>query len=819
MQAIKVVSRIVAAVFLCATVLMTEAGFSQDLILNNDINNAGTINVGRHVINNKSSGNAMVSVTGTGVVRLRGTGAGSHEIKSNGTAGISFSNLDLIDSRPTTLMIATTVADRLRVGDGTTAYTAAGNGFDIGSQTLTIGNLSSYMSTSTAQLTFSSGTVNYTNATSQTILTRGSAGLPTTYGTLALSGNAAFTIPAGSSTGIGIVNAATVSHTGSGTVTVNDTMNVTVSGSFGTIADVASGNILQFSSTTSSSSITTLSTLNGRIQKSGDQSLTITTVTTTATSGVIENAGTGTLTIGTLTDNAGTIQSTSTGTVAFTNAATSSGTITTATGTLDFNGDLNGTGTISLTGAGFVEFGGSVTQNTYNLNNGTVIYNSSTAGQSVVSTTYNNLSLANASKTLAGAVTVNGNLTLDASSPLNAQNNNITLAGNLDLGSNVSMGSGVLTMTSTTAANVTGAGYVTGAVRRSHDFAAGQNYRFNSANIYLATTAQAGTDLTLKLTLATPPGGTLPTTKYVNRRYEITPTNAGSLTAAQLVYDDGELVNISNESRIGIRLTADNGTSWAKVGIGTQRSVSTATNLVTISGVNQSLVGADEFGLYQVTLISAATGNWATASTWDEGVTPTNDDDVEVATAVTVAADVTGTDRPASVLVKTGGSLNLSTGSLAILGTLDVTNDGSITSSSGRTLSGTSWTNNTSGSSTFNGDVNFTSLTNTAGTLTFNGSASSITGAVSNAAAGIINVGGTLSIATASASTVSSDGNISVTGTGILNVGASGVLSNLSMTGTSTLSVDTGANLNVFGNLELGSTVTLTNNGTITVGE
>lgn len=803
MQTRKAVNRIVAAVFLCATVLMTEIGLGQDLVLNGNITNNGRINVARDVINNTTG---TVTVSGTGYVVLQGN-VGTiteHQIRSSsGSFAIVFNNLRLRQNRPTTLLVPVTVSNDLGIGfTGTNSgpYTAAGVGFSIGTQTLTIGNTASYLNTSTADLTLTNGTVEYTNATSQTILTRGSASLSTTYGTMALSGNANFTIPAGAA-----VSAATVSHTGSGSVTVNENFDVTTSGSFGTIADVATGKTLQFSSTTAGSSITTLSTLNGTIQKSGDQSLNIGTVTTTAASGVIENTGTGTLTIATLSGNAGTIRSTGTGTVAFTNAATSSGTITTGTGTLDFNSDITSTGTVSVTGAGNVFFGGSVSSTTLTFDG------ASTA-------TYDGAAQTIAVPTSGGY----GNLVLDGSADKTGSSS-FTVAGNLTLNRNLAMSSGqALTMTSTTGTNVLGTGEVTGSVRRSHTFTAGSAYSFNRANVTMTFASTASGDMTLTMSPGTAPS-TLATAKYVERRYDFSAVSVpGDLTAMQLYYDETSEDNnfVTNTTRLGIR-TRD-GATWAKLFTsGYTRNASTP-GLVTLTGLSYpaaTLAAVDEFGLYQVTLISNATGNWATAATWDEGVTPTNDDDVEVATSVTVAADVSGTDRPASVLVKTGGSLDLSTGSLAILGTLNVTDNGFITSSSGRTLSGTSWTNNTTGSSTFAGDVSFTSLTNTAGTLTFNGGASSITGAVSNAAAGVINVGGTLGIATASASTVNSAGNISVTGTGILNVGASGVASSLSMTGTSTLSVDASANLNVFGNLELGSGVTLTNNGTITVGE
>ncbi|HXG01098.1 MAG TPA: hypothetical protein VNL69_09930, partial [Bacteroidota bacterium] len=641
MQATRVVSRIVAAVFLCATVLMTEVGFGQDLILNGDITNNGRINVARDVINNTTG---TVTVNGTGYVVLQGNVGAitAHQIRSTtGSYAIVFNNLRLRQSRPTTLLVPVTVSNDLGIGwtgganDG--PYTAAGVGFSIGSQTLTIGNTASYLSTSTADLTLTNGTVDYTNGTSQTILTRGSAGLSTTYGTMTLSGNANFTVPAGTA---GSISAATVNHTGSGSITVNENFNVTTAGSFGTIADVASGKTLQFSSTTAGSSITTLSTLNGTIQKSGNQSLSISTVTTTTASGVIENAGTGTLTIGTLSGNAGTIRSTSTGTVAFTNAATSSGTITTITGTLDFNNDITSTGTVSVTGAGNVFFGGSVSSATLTFDPAsTATYDGAAQTIAVPSSGgYGNLVLdGSANKTGSASFTVTGNLTLNRS---------------------LAMSSGqALTLTSTTGTNVLGMGEVTGSVRRNHTFTGGSAYSFNRANVTMTFGATASGDMTLTMTPGTDPSS-LATQKRVQRRYDFSATSVpGDLTAMQLYYDETSEDNayVSNTTRLGIR-TRD-GATWSKLfTAGYTRNASTP-GLVTLTGLNYpaaSLANVDEFGLYQVTLISAATGNWATAATWDEGVTPTSDDDVEVATPVTVAADVTGGNRPASVLVKTG---------------------------------------------------------------------------------------------------------------------------------------------------------------------
>jgi hypothetical protein len=214
-----------------------------------------------------------------------------------------------------------------------------------------------------------------------------------------------------------------------------------------------------------------------------------------------------------------------------------------------------------------------------------------------------------------------------------------------------------------------------------------------------------------------------------------------------------------------------------------------------------------------------ASQTFATANTWDEGAAPGSTDDVRVShTGITVAASAT----VAAVTIDNGAALSLTGGDLSAS---SIDNQGTLSSTGSNqlTVSGT-FTNNNSTTNTFAGPVTIGSLTNTSGTLAFDGGSSSISGAVSNAASGVINVGGTLSMLTGGLGTLTSAGNISVTGTGTFNVGQSAtpgplVASSLSMTGTSTLSVATNAYLNVFGDLDLGSNVTLSNDGTITVGE
>ncbi len=146
--------------------------------------------------------------------------------------------------------------------------------------------------------------------------------------------------------------------------------------------------------------------------------------------------GSGASAISRLISNAGTINQSGTGSITFTNAAVSNGTITnTSTGAITFANNLTGTGIVSQTTGGTMNVGGSFTQNTYSLTGGTVIYNNSIA-QNVIGTTYNNLTITNATDTTTanykkatGSLTLSGNLLINSNNTLDMQGFNITTPG------------------------------------------------------------------------------------------------------------------------------------------------------------------------------------------------------------------------------------------------------------------------------------------------------------------------------------------------------------------------------------------------------
>ncbi len=774
-------------VVIALLVLGSDFVLAQNLILNGNITNNGLIRVRRDVVNNTTG---TVTVSGTGVVRLdRNTN--DHQIRSSsGSYPIVFSNLSMTQNRPVTALVDVTVTNNLTIGDASNPYINA-TGFSIGSRTLTINNSSTYWTGSTAPLDFSGGTVVFNGTSSQSILNSPSG---VTYGTLTLSGAGAKSIQAG-----GTVAAATFTQTG-GQLSVTENFDVTGTASVADLGNISTGKTFRLTSTATSGSITAFNNTQ---------------------TGTFENAANITVTIASLTANAGTInQSGATGTIAFTNDITNSGTITTATGTLDFNGtgtQNNTGGTISITAAGNASFAGDIATNP-----GTLSF----AAASTV--TYDG-----ASQNIATGITY-GNL-VAAGSASKTATANITVAGNLTLNQDINQTGGALTLTSTTASNVTGTGSVIGAVRRNHNFTSGQNYRFNRADIYIATATTPSTDITLTMTPATDPTS-LASTKYVQRQYLINPATMGNLEAIQLYYEVGELMGGITDSKIGLR--AYNGSTWSKVtNPGMTRT--SGGGLLTYSGLNNSLSTATELGMYGINFITVADGaNISSAAGWDENALPDATDDVIIAhtNVVTGAASVS----VASLTINSGADLttNNAAGSITVAntttvnGTLTLTlananlasttvgSAGVLSVASGRTLTATGLTYNSSAASTFNGNVSLTSLTlNGSGTLTFNGSGSTISDAVTMASGSSIVVGGTLNVLTSSPATLIADGNITLTGaSSVLNVGATGVASNLTVNATLTLD-DAASQLNVYGDLEFGSSATLDNNGIITVGE
>jgi hypothetical protein len=807
---------------------------------------AGTLDLGTNTSNRTASGGTLTVASGATLKLAASSGgvSGSNfpsnfsTLALNGTVEFAgagaqtipaydYANLTSSSSGARTLASSGTVGVTGTFTPGSNTYTVTGSTIDFkgsGSQTIPAFNYNNLTSSSSGARTLAnSGTIRVAG-----VFTPGSNSYTITGSTIEFNSGNSQTIPAFN------YNNLTSSSTGARTLASSGTIGVAGTFTPGTNSYTITGSTIDYNGT-GSQAVPARAYNNLAFSNSGSK---------TVDAGTVSIAGSMTLSGGAVdaTTNATTFDfngsgSQSIGSFAFRNLTISNSGTKTLTGSVTLTGDLTvsgGTldlasytanrtsagGTLSVSNGASLRIGGT----------GTLPANYATNTFGATST----VEYYGAAQNIGTGVTY-GNLTVSGTGAKTSAAN-VTVAGNLTLNQNILQTSGALTMTSTVATNVTGTGEVQGAIRRFHDFTAGQNYRFNRADVYIGTATTSGTDITLSMLPTTDPTSPA-TTKYVQRKYSLTPAVAGNLQTIQLYYAAGEPQGGVTESKLGLR--GYNGSTWSKINYAGQTRTS-GSNLVTYSGLNNSLAGIQELGLYGINFVSSApNANLSMDGGWDENAQPDANDDALVAhtgvvTGATAVNVGTLTINAGSDLSTSGaGALAVAT-STAINGTMNVTttntNLGAITIgsgaqltvNSGRTLSGTSMTNNSSVASTFTGNVSISSLVNNgAGTLNFDGSNSTITGAVSNGAGATISVAGTLSMMTSSALTLTSNGNITLDGaSAVLNVGASGIASNLTMSGTSTLTLNNAsAQLNVFGNLTLGSTMTLSNIGTINVGE
>ncbi len=861
-------------------VAMTVFAFSQDLILSRDITNNGTINVNRNVVNNSGGGNTAVLVDGTGIVVVKGAAsATTHQIKSNGTAGITFAKLDILGARTTTLKIATTVRDALRIGDGTTGYTST---FDIESNTFGIGGTSTFDNThSTATVTFSAGTVAYTNAgPTQTLLDKSALG-GLAYGILNLSGNANYTVPASAAQ-----TAATLSHTGSGTVTFNESMDVATSASIGSLANIAATKVLQFT-TTATGTITSMN--NG-------------------STGILRKAGTaGTVTVTTLAGNLGTIELTGAGAFSFTNAAVNGNIIQAtapSTGMITFANNLSGAGSLTLAGSSMVQYAGTVAQGGgFSYASGSTARFNGAVDQSVPGTTYYTLDLVNSNikslgastdirtaltassgspaVTIAGATTLNtgatadikGNLTVDAALTTTGAGtvtlsgagqsiggtqpsvtfNGLTLAGSAAKSSSLDIAvNGTFTPTSgidmatadkTLYAKGTVGAYgalqeVKGKMKRDVS-GTGVAIKMNNDITDVTFAVAAPSDFTLDLRPATSPtGGNL--VFDVNRKATMSYTAWGVTGSAtlKLAYRYGERPSGGgNEAKTryyDVTDGAKTATGYAVTRLASSAADAANSDMgyVSLAGINPTGSGTtiarsiialnSEIKMTGASFPFVTIANaqpFTTAGTWDEDVVPTASDDAQIShTGITVPLNAF------AATLTIDASKDITVGGADLTATT-INDAGAVAVSATRTLTATTY-NKTVGSSTFTGKAALTSLHMTGGSLAFNGTAgdaSTIQNAVTLDNGSSISVGGSLSAVTASAGDFTLNNTASLTlpnASSVLNVGVTTIASNLKLNGTSTVTVTNAAGtLSIFGNLEIGATAGLTNNGIINVGE
>lgn len=663
--------------------LVTITAFGQNLVVGNSsatFSGAGTYSVKGNITN----GGVASATTINGTVTMSGAAAQTIGTATNGP--LTFGTLNVnTTSNTTTAAVSTTVGTALSVGNGTT--------YDIGATTLTLNGTSSLNA---------SGVLNVSNGSSTVVYSQTGANQTV----LGLSYNGALTL-SGTSTK-NLANAASAagafSHSG-GALTVDQ--NLTISSatpSFATVATVAASKTL---------------TLSGTGAKG------ITTLTTTNATGTIANTGaSGLLTIGTLSDNLGSITG-GPGGLTFTSPATNHGTITGAAGIVTFSNTLAmsggtitagagtavfsgavtqtagsiasaalanllkfsgsysnaGGGTLDLTATGAAEFDNTVTAGTFNLAGGsTVTYGG--AAQAIADMGYaGNMILTGGTKTWTlGAVrTIGGNLTLQSSSATTLSGANaLNVTGNVALSSNLTVANAVVFANTTSA--VSGTGEIIGTVTRTHSLGAAA-YTFNDASTTVQATATPAnlTNFSLTVTPSSNPAG-YSAGHSINRKIVQSYANTGAFTVdIKLAYLSGEIGG-ANESRLR---DFQNGISKADVlttGTYTRVAAGAGFGTIDLPGIaSTNITSGQELALddrfYTFNSFSAVHTTWNDAASWDQGVVPTQYDDVVIAntfpitvpdaiTASALSVTINPTTTGLTVGGGTSGVLNVGTGGL-----------------------------------------------------------------------------------------------------------------------------------------------------------
>jgi len=370
------------------------------------------------------------------------------------------------------------------------------------------------------------------------------------------------------------------------------------------------------------------------------------------------------------------------------------GSVVAEAGMLDFNANVDNSGTISLSGNAVANFAGNfVKVGTLSFGNAsTVVFDG--GAQTIPAVNY-------------------GNLTLSGTAGKTGSTGSITLAGNLTLNQNLDVYTNGGTVVFSAPGSVSGAGEVIGAVQRTHTFAAATPYAFNRAEVTLQFASAEEEDVTITMRPGVAPSGV--GTSYVNRYYGVSSNANLALNNAnlQLYYLNSELVNISNEDKLGF--SKYSGGTLSKLGTNGgsyTRNVSSDPNTIALTNINQGLSGITEFAITPIGYVTIANGAWNAVATW--GSTPDDipgaTDDAEVRHNVTMG----GGNRQIANLTIThdatyNGVLNVDDGNFTVTGALNST--GAINVSASRTLQ-VNGALTLSGNMLVNGIANLTSVTN-----------------------------------------------------------------------------------------------------------
>lgn len=214
----------------------------------------------------------------------------------------------------------------------------------------------------------------------------------------------------------------------------------------------------------------------------------------------------------------------------------------------------------------------------------------------------------------------------------------------------------------------TGNGIVMGTITRTHAFAQGTSYAFESpSNTINFTTITGGTVTSVTVTVTSGPVLDFPSLNSINREYNVSVTNTGTYVAtARLHYEDTEL-NGAVEANLNLwKFVTGTWTSFGKT------SSDATSNWVQRTGLTD-VVGRWTFydGAVTHTWLGTANSSWLNAANWKAGIVPQSIDNIQIGTetfnaqpAITTAVSIK------SLVLGSVKAVNLSIG--AAIGSLTV---------------------------------------------------------------------------------------------------------------------------------------------------
>jgi hypothetical protein len=464
-----------------------------------------------------------------------------------------------------------------------------------------------------------------------------------------------------------------------------------------------------------------------------------------------------TITSGTLTGG--------TATASFAGAVSNAGTITAGSGLLDFTNTLGNTGTINVGAGHEMDLASTFTNSgtlTFNATS-TIKYLGSSA-QSIADATYGNLSLSNSAKTVGTStvstaltassdVTVSTGLTISSSASfagnlvnngaITATGSSVTLngAGQTISGNDITFNNLTLagTATKTSSANLTIAGTFTptyglditgktltvngtvgtfGSLQEVKGTMivaapAAAAYTLNNASTVVTfSTANATRTFGLTVNPTTAPNAGYAVATDVNRKIAVSYANWSSGTAdLKLAYTQTEAPSgVGNEAKLR-DFKNDQSVAGNKIVTGSAlvrtASGSGVFGAVELPGITSSLLATNDAVVLSARsaafITIAATGDWNTGSTWDEGSIPGATDEAIINTTG-VTLNAAGSVN--SLTINAGKDLTLGNATSALTVTAGVTNNGSLTlSNASSTLNVTGTITNATGATLSNAGV------------------------------------------------------------------------------------------------------------------